>query len=119
VNPFTVLVPSTPIFASGVHPPLWIALVIIVAVVLLKVVVARSRGRSALGGKVVVRCSQGHLFTTTWSSLGSFTSVRLGAARFQRCPVGKHWSLVKSVNDSELTDEERRMIEQGHDIPSP
>ena len=118
MNPFTVLVPATPTLASGIHPPLWIALVIIVAVVLLKVVVGKSRGRSALASKVVVRWSQGHLFTTTWSSLGSFTSIRLGSARFQHCPVGHHWSLVKSVSDSDLTDEDSRTVEQGRDSPS-
>jgi hypothetical protein len=97
--------------AASVHAPLWIALIVIAAVVVVKVVFARVRGRPALGGRIVVRCSKGHLFRTFWSPWGSFTSIRLGFARFQRCPVGKHWSLVRPVNESELTDEERRAVE--------
>jgi hypothetical protein len=99
-------------FTSGSHLPVEIAVPVIAAVVLLKVVAAKMRGRPALGGDIVVRCSQGHLFRTYWSSLGSFTSIRLGSARFQHCPVGDHWSLVRPVKDSDLTDEDRRMVEQ-------
>jgi hypothetical protein len=99
-------------FSSGSHLPVEIAVPVIAAVVLLKVVVAKRRGLPALGGEVVVRCSQGHLFRTNWSSLGSFTSIRLGSARFQHCPVGDHWSLVRPVKDSDLTAEDRRMVEQ-------
>ena len=102
------------IAASGVHAPVVIALPIIAAVVILKVVVSRARGRPGLGGKIVVRCSKGHVFTTTWSPLGSLTSIRLGTARVQRCPVGNHWSLVKPVNDSELTDEDRQQLATPH-----
>lgn len=98
------------IVASGYHAPLVMALPIIAAVVILRVVVSKARGRPALGGHIVVRCSQGNVFTTTWSPMGSLTSIRLGAARWQRCPVGNHWSLVKPVNDSELTDEDRRQL---------
>jgi hypothetical protein len=98
------------IVAAGYHAPLELALPIIAAVVILKIVVSKARGRPALGGKIVVRCSKGHVFTTTWSPLGSLTSIRLGSARWQRCPVGNHWSLVKPVNDSGLTDEDRRQL---------
>jgi hypothetical protein len=45
-------------------------------------------------------------------TLGSLTSIRLGSARFQHCPVGDHWSLVRPVPDSDLTAEDRRMVEQ-------
>jgi hypothetical protein len=71
-------------FGSGSHLPVEVAVPVIAAVVLLKVVAAKMRGRPALGGEVVVRCSQGHLFRTHWSSLGSLTSIRLGSARFQQ-----------------------------------
>ena len=87
------------IFASGGHLPVEVAVPIIAVVVLLKVVAAKRNGRSALGGGIIVRCSKGHLFHTNWSALGSFTSIRLGSARFQHCPVGGHWSLVKPVRD--------------------
>ncbi len=97
----------SPLVAST-SAPLIIAIPIIVAVVLLKMLYSKSRGRPALVGKVVVRCSKGHLFTTTWSPLGSLTAIRLGSARFQRCPVGNHWALVKPVQDADLTEEDRK-----------
>ena len=43
--------------------------------------------------EVIVRCSAGHVFTSTWVPLGSFKAVRLGRKRFERCPVGKHRAL--------------------------
>ena len=70
-------------------------------------VVLRRRGYSGLGGNTVVRCRSGHLFTTIWVPGASFKAVRLGWARFQRCPVGRHWTLVTPVKDQDLTDEER------------
>ena len=100
------------ILAAGYHAPLAFALPIIAVVVIVRVLVSKSRGRPALAGRIVVRCSRGHVFTTNWSSLGSFTSIRLGYARFQRCSVGHHWGLVRPVNDSDLTDEERRLVER-------
>jgi hypothetical protein len=99
-------------FASGSHPPLLIAVIIIVVVVGLKVLLSWRRGGPALGGNVVVRCSRGHVFTARWSPLGSLTSVRLGSARFGRCPVGHHWSLLRPMKDSDLTDEDRRLAAQ-------
>jgi hypothetical protein len=104
--------PSASVLAFGSHAPLEIALPIIAAVVIVKVVVAKLKGRPPLGGNIVARCSKGHVFTTTWSSLGSLSSVRLGTARFQRCPVGHHWALFKPVNDADLTDEDRRAVQQ-------
>ena len=85
-------------FTSGFHLPAEIAVPVVAAVVLIKVVAAKRSGRPALGGEITVRCGKGHVFQTRWSALGSFTSIRLGAARFQRCPVGHHWSLVQPVN---------------------
>lgn len=96
----------------GYHAPLEIALPIIAAVIILKVVVSRVRGRPALAGKIAVRCTRGHVFTTTWSPLGSFTSIRLGSARFQYCPVGHHWGLVRPVNDSSRTGEDRQVADR-------
>jgi hypothetical protein len=91
----------------GYHAPLEIALPIIVAVIILKMVVYKVSGRPALVGKIKVRCSKGHVFTTTWSPLGSLTAIRLAGARFQHCPVGNHWALVRPVPDDGTTDEER------------
>jgi hypothetical protein len=98
--------------SSGAHLPWEVAVPVIAVVVLFKVVVSKRGGRPALGGQIVVRCGRGHLFTTNWSPLGSFTSVRLGSARFQHCPVGDHWSLVRPVPDSDLTPEDRQIAAQ-------
>jgi hypothetical protein len=107
---------SSPVLASafgaGGHLPVEVAVPVIAAVVLIRVVAAKMRGRPVLGGEIIVRCSKGHLFRTHWSALGSLTSIRLGPARFQHCPVGDHWSLVRPVPDSDLTAEDRRMVEQ-------
>jgi hypothetical protein len=72
-----------------------------------------------LGGDVIVRCSQGHLFTTIWIPLASFKAVRLGGARLQRCPVGHHWSLVRPVRSSELTEDERSLAAEHRDVRIP
>jgi len=69
---------------------------------------ARARGRPVLAGQIAVRCSKGPLFTAVWSPLGSLTSIRLGVARFQRCPVRNHWAIVKPVNEADLIEEEER-----------
>ena len=76
-----------------------------------------SRG-DGLGGRVVVRCRQGHVFTTIWIPGASLKAVRLGWMRFQRCPVGGHWALVTPVIRVELTDE-RRLADQHHDVRIP
>ncbi len=60
------------------------------------------------GGKIVVRCHEGHLFTTLWIPGVSVKAARLGPWRFQRCPVGRHWSLVTPVAESALSEDERR-----------
>jgi hypothetical protein len=44
-----------------------------------------------------VRCRDGHVFTTIWIPLASVKAVRLGPRRYQRCPVGHHWSMVESL----------------------
>jgi hypothetical protein len=94
------------------HLPLDIAVPVIIVVVLIKIIVSKRNGRPALGGEILVRCGRGHLFRTHWSPLGSFTAIRLGSARFQHCPVGDHWSLVRPVDESELTAADRRAVEQ-------
>ncbi len=72
-----------------------------------------------IGGNVVVRCGKGHLFTTIWLPGASVKSVRLGSRRFQRCPVGHHWSLVKLVRESDLTDRQRRKAAANRDVRIP
>jgi hypothetical protein len=90
--------------------------IVVAAVVVLVVglnVVMRRKGYS-IPGRTVVRCSKGHLFTTVWIEGGSLKAVRLGPTkRFQYCPVGKHWAIIRPVKDSELTEEGRRLANGG------
>ena len=72
-----------------------------------------------LGGNVVVRCRHGHMFTTLWIPAASVKSLRLGWWRFQHCPIGHHWSLVTPVDESKLTETERRSAREQHDVPIP
>ena len=77
----------------------------------------RKTGRMA--GTVIVRCRAGHLFTTIWIPGASLKSVRLGWWRFQRCPVGRHWTLVTPVRDSDLTGDERAAARRVRDARVP
>ena len=86
--------------------------------VLVEVAALRARGYG-LGGSVVVRCRRGHLFSTIWIPGVSFKAIRLGWWRIQRCPVGRHWSIVTPVNRSELADDERQIAADRKDIRIP
>ena len=68
---------------------------------------------------VIVRCREGHLFTTIWIPVASLKSLRLGLWRFQRCPAGRHWSLVTPVKTSELSDDELASAREIRDLPIP
>jgi hypothetical protein len=72
-----------------------------------------------VGGRLVVRCRQGHLFTTLWIPGVSLKSLRFLWWRVQRCPVGHHWAVVTPVRESELSRRERRAAERHRDIPIP
>lgn len=72
-----------------------------------------------IGGNVTVRCRDGHLFTTIWIPAGSLKSLRLGWWRVQRCPVGRHWSLVTPVDPDTLTEAERRFASEHRDVRIP
>jgi len=107
--------------SSGGSAGIVIGIVVALAVILVatSTIVARRRGYSGMGGNTIVRCRQGHLFTTIWVPGASLKAVRLGTARWQRCPVGKHWSLVTPLKDSDLTDEDREIAAQHHDVKIP
>jgi hypothetical protein len=90
----------------------------IVVFLLVGTLAARRRGYP-IGGDLVVRCLQGHLFTTIWFPGGSLKAVRLGWWRLQWCPVGEHWTLVAPVRDSDLTEAERRFAAQHRDTRIP
>ena len=72
-----------------------------------------------IGGRLIVRCRRGHLFTTIWIPSFSLKAARLLWWRGQYCPVGRHWSVVVPVRDHELTDDEKRSARERHDIPLP
>ena len=102
-----------------------VALVIVFAVVFVYAIArmgaaaGQKRGYSGMGGDTIVRCSQGHLFTTTWIVGSSVKAVRLGYKRYQRCPVCKKWRIVVPVRDDELSDEDRRVAAEHHDTTLP
>jgi hypothetical protein len=87
---------------------------IIIAVVLIIIAIINLTMRRkgyAIPGKTAVRCSKGHLFTTTWIEGGSLKAVRLGPfTRYQYCPVGKHWAIIHPVKDEDLTPEDRKAL---------
>jgi hypothetical protein len=80
--------------------------------------VARRRGYR-LGRDTVVRCRRGHLFSTIWIPGVKLKAIDLGVARFQRCPVGEHWSLVVPVREADLSDGERKFAHAHRDVRLP
>jgi hypothetical protein len=93
------------------------AVVGLIAFVVEAVTVWSRAGR--LGGNVVVRCRDGHVYTTIWIPGVSVKSARLGPWRVQRCPVGRHWSIVTPVRTSDLTPWRRRSARAHKDIRVP
>jgi hypothetical protein len=89
-----------------------------IAVDVVGTIVARARGYR-IGVNTVVRCRQGHLFTTIWIPGASLKSVRLGWWRIQRCPVGNHWSIVVPVKESGLSRRELRFAHGHRDLRVP
>jgi hypothetical protein len=81
-------------------------------------VVARMLGYK-LGRDTVVRCRQGHLFTTIWIPGVKLKAIDLGVARVQRCPVGQHWSLVTPVREATLSAAELWFARDHHDAFIP
>ncbi len=63
-----------------------------------------------------VRCSDGHLFTTIWIPGGSLKAVRLGNRRYQRCPVGRHWTSVTRLDPATASAEDFAAAAAVHDI---
>ena len=92
--------------------------VVVVGVIAGGTVVARLLGYK-LGGHVVVRCRQGHVYTTIWIPGVKLKGLDLVVARVQYCPVGKHWSLAIPVRDADLTEGERQFARAHHDLPIP
>jgi hypothetical protein len=95
-----------------------VGLVIAAGTVAIEAAALRRRGYP-FAGEVVVRCHAGHLFTTIWVPGVSFKALRLGPWRVQRCPVGRHWSLVTPVRRTDLTLEQRVAADATKDIRIP
>jgi hypothetical protein len=89
-----------------------------IAAGVLETILLRRRGYP-VGGNVIVRCRKGHLFTTIWIPMASLKALRFGWWRFQRCPVGSHWSLVHPVGQADLTEDERAFARAHKDIRIP
>lgn len=102
----------------GQHHTSRTAALIVVGVIVVATLVARRLGYK-VGGNVVVRCRKGHLFTTIWIPGVKLKAVDLGVVRFQWCPIGRHWSFVIPVRDSDLSDEERQFARHHHDVRIP
>jgi hypothetical protein len=67
-----------------------------------------------------VRCERGHLYTSIWVPAASVKAIRLGPEyRFQRCPVGRHWSRTHRVTSAELSPADRERAGQIHDSRLP
>jgi hypothetical protein len=90
-----------------------------IAAAVLEAVPLKRSGYRIVGGNVVVRCRQGHLFTTIWIPAASVKSLRLGWWRLQRCPVGGHWSIVTLVRQADLSEDDRRFAREHEDIRIP
>jgi hypothetical protein len=93
-------------------------LLVVTGIYVVGTIVARWKGYR-FGPNLIVRCRRGHLFTTIWIPGISFKSLRLGWWRYQRCPVGKHWSIVTPVRERDLTETNRRVALDHRDIRIP
>ena len=93
-------------------------LLLVLAATLLEPIALWVRGYP-IGGRVVVRCRQGHLFRTLWIPGVSVKALRLGWLRVQRCPVGGHLSVVTPVRESELSRRELREANRHGDTLIP
>jgi hypothetical protein len=87
---------------------------LLLAVAIVAVPIA-SQWHGRAGYERIVRCRAGHLYTSTVVPGVSLKSVRLWNARLQWCPVGRHWSLVRPVDESSLTAAERDAARSVHD----
>lgn len=96
-----------------------VLLTALLVVLVLGQLVDTQRHDGRLGGETIVRCQAGHLFTTIWIPGISFKAVRLGSIRFQKCPVGDHWTLIALVDESTLTEDEKQIAYQNRDNQIP
>lgn len=98
--------------------PTRVRVLVVILVIVFWMMISRQRGYK-FGSNQVVRCSQGHMFSTIWVPGVSVKALKLGSTRFQFCPVGKHWTFVKPVRERDLTDEEVETAHSQHDVRLP
>lgn len=63
----------------------------------------------------VVKCTDGHLYTTLWVPRVSLKAMRFGQERLQYCPVGRHWARATRVDETQLSAAELREAMAHHD----
>jgi hypothetical protein len=66
-----------------------------------------------------VRCSQGHLYTSTWLPYASVKALRLGRRRWQHCPVGHHWAMTTRLDPAITTSGDLAEASKVHDWRIP
>jgi len=49
----------------------------------------------------------------------SLKSIRFGWWRIQRCPVGRHWSIVTPVKEADLSGDVKRIANARKDLRIP
>ncbi|GAA1987197.1 hypothetical protein [Catenulispora subtropica] len=104
--------------ATGRRKRVLLTTALVLAAIAAETVVMRRRGYG-VGLKTIVRCRDGHLFTTIWIPGASLKSLRFGIVRLQYCPVGRHFTTVRPLKDDELTEKTRSIAGLVHDVPIP
>ncbi len=66
-----------------------------------------------------VRCREGHVYTTVWIPGGSLKAIRMGPWRWQRCPVGRHWTWVRRIDRGSGSLIELGAARAKHDLRIP
>ena len=64
----------------------------------------------------VVECAQGHRYRSVWLPGGSLKALRWFNRRYQRCPVGRHWSWTRRVDADRLSPDALRAANAVHDL---
>ena len=66
-----------------------------------------------------VRCKEGHLFTTIWIPAVSLKALRLAGSRYQKCPVGQHWTTVTRLDPATASATDLAQAASVHDRRLP
>jgi hypothetical protein len=109
---------KAPAVRGGQHKRVWRTAAILAVTIAVETAFMRRRGYS-IGFSAVVRCREGHLFTTIWIPGASLKAVRLGTLRLQFCPVGRHFTVVRPLKDAEITDEVLEIAREHRDVRVP